>query len=135
MQQNVHICSAGPHEFTQNVLKRLRSIKNGPNFIIGMDPEHMRSSDPNLILYQINAQLPFEIDVVFNPSQIGDIPMTREEYSKVLDDKQQQFNKKFEETYGLQKLGYNHSQIKFAQAAMSNMIGGIGYFYGHSLVQ
>ena len=50
--------------------------------------------------------------------------------------KQAYFNKKFEETFGLQeKYGDQSQKIKFAQAAMSNMIGGIGYFYGHSLVQ
>ena len=127
--------SAGPHEFTQSVEKRLRLKKIENEFIIFLDPEQSKSTDPNMILYQITAQIPFEIDVVFNPSQTGDIPLAQNDYSKILEEKKMQFNEKFEATFGLQKLGYNQKQITFAQAAMSNMIGGIGYFYGHSLVQ
>ena len=62
-------------------------------------------------------------------------PLTGDEFSRVLLEKQNLFNENFEKTFRLQKLGFNQSQIDFAQAAMSNMIGGIGYFYGHSKVR
>ena len=107
----------------------------GSENVIGPDPQGRQSSDPNLIVHQINAKLPFEIDVVFNPSPMGNNPLTGDEYSRVLLEKQTLFNENFEKTFGLQKLGFNQSQIDFAQAAMSNMIGGIGYFYGHSKVR
>ena len=58
-----------------------------------------------------------------------------QEYTEALEVKKAEFNDKFENTFGLQKRGYNETYIRFAQAAMSNMVGGIGYFYGHSLVQ
>lgn len=32
-------------------------------------------------------------------------------------------------------MGYDDEQVAFAKAAFSNMIGGIGHFYGESLVQ
>ena len=55
--------SFGPGQFTSDVQNRLRMIKtgeSGPN-IIGPDPQGRQSSDPNLIVHQINAKLPFEI--------------------------------------------------------------------------
>ena len=60
------LLSSGPHKFTENVLERLRLYQNGKNRVIGLDPNHLSSDEPNLIIYQVNAQLPFEIDIVFN---------------------------------------------------------------------
>ena len=39
------------------------------------------------------------------------------------------------QTFHLSGKGFNESAINFAQSAMSNMVGGIGYFYGASLVK
>ncbi len=55
-------------------------------------------------------------------------------YTAELKEMQTDFNRRFEDTFGLRKRGYDDKAIRFAQAAMSNMIGGIGYFYGHSMV-
>ena len=110
--------------------------QDGKSRIIGLDPQHLRSENPNLIVYQINVQVPSEIDITFQPvkSQMSE-PLVGQEYTEALDAKKVEFNEKFENTFGLQKRGYNETYIRFAQAAMSNMIGGIGYFYGHSKVQ
>ena len=42
---------------------------------------------------------------------------------------------RFEEIYALQEKGYSLSERAFAQATLSNLIGGIGYFYGNSLIK
>ena len=127
--------SDGPQKFTDNVMQRLRLFNDGKNRNIGLDSQHMRSESPNLIVYQINVQVPFEIDVTLK-SAVSDAPeQTGQAYTDALNAKQTQFNERFEETFGLEKRGFNGTYIKFAQAAMSNMIGGVGYFYGHSLVQ
>lgn len=36
--------------------------------------------------------------------------------------------------FPLHEKGYSKDQISFAQSALSNMVGGIGHFYGKSLV-
>ena len=77
-----------------------------------------------------------EMDIEFENNDQEAPPPFGELYTAALSQKQAYFNKKFEETFGLEeKYGDQSQKIKFAQAAMSNMIGGIGYFYGHSLVQ
>ncbi|DBA00262.1 TPA: hypothetical protein N0F65_007906 [Lagenidium giganteum] len=47
----------------------------------------------------------------------------------------EQFSQRFEETFDLAAKSFNDSQVAFAQAAFSNLIGGMGYFYGSSLIQ
>lgn len=56
-------------------------------------------------------------------------------YTEALKWHQSRFNQRFEKTFKLQENGYGPKEISFAQAALSNMIGGIGYFYGSSRVQ
>ncbi|XP_010725750.1 mannosyl-oligosaccharide glucosidase, partial [Meleagris gallopavo] len=45
------------------------------------------------------------------------------------------FERRFEDTFGLERKGFPLSQRRFAQAALSNMLGGMGYFHGRSLVR
>ncbi|NXX62561.1 MOGS glucosidase, partial [Scopus umbretta] len=42
---------------------------------------------------------------------------------------------RFEETFGLGRKGFPPPQRRFAQAALSDLLGGVGYFHGRSLVQ
>jgi mannosyl-oligosaccharide glucosidase len=41
---------------------------------------------------------------------------------------------RFEETFGLSVKGYSASEVTFAKALTANMMGGIGYFYGPSII-
>jgi mannosyl-oligosaccharide glucosidase len=55
-------------------------------------------------------------------------------FSEVFKKYSDSFDKKFEEKFPLKSKGFNEEEAGFAQAALSNMIGGIGYFYGKSRV-
>ncbi|NWI21744.1 MOGS glucosidase, partial [Crypturellus soui] len=43
--------------------------------------------------------------------------------------------RRFEDTFALASKGFAPAQQRFAQAALSNLLGGIGYFHGRSVLQ
>lgn len=49
--------------------------------------------------------------------------------------KREAFYKRFDTTFKLKEKGFNESMQEFARTAFSNLVGGISYFYGSSLVQ
>jgi len=95
-----------------------------------------KDGDPNFLAIQINAKIPFEFDVVFR-SQLdsGEPMLTGDAYSKSLAKHVSKFDQRFEQVFHLREKGFDDNSTGFAHAAMSNMVGGIGYFYGHSIVK
>ena len=135
----------GFHMLRESVLRgfRLYQEQEGENKFIGLAGQLFTKEDkhhkPNFIVFQVTGIVPFEIDVVFEtlsvesgtqmPMMSGDLLSNKlEEYSKA-------FSEEFEAKFGLKKKGFNESEIGFAKAALSNMIGSIGYFHGISKVQ
>ncbi|XP_044757932.1 mannosyl-oligosaccharide glucosidase [Coccinella septempunctata] len=93
--------------------------------------------NPNFVATQITGIVPFTLDVVFESGSFGirERTLSGNTYTNLLNKYQMTFEEKFEEIFNLRKKGFNTKSIKFAQAALSNLIGGIGYFYGASKVQ
>lgn len=99
--------------------------------------------EPNFVAIMITAQAPFVLDISYRslhnltPKDVRTLrqPASGDVYSDVLTTKRNEFDARFERTFRLKEKGYGPNEIKFAQAAMSNMVGGIGYFYGSSRVQ
>lgn len=99
--------------------------------------------DPSILFAQRLLQAPFQIEATLvvteglNSSQVSDVE------SKIsgahLDDRlnalRNSFDQKFDRTFGLNRLGFSSAAIDFAKQALSNVLGGIGFFYGSSLVQ
>lgn len=97
----------------------------------------------NYIATMITGRPPFAIDVAFKstagmsaeaatravPPPIGDA------YTAALQQHRDAFDVRFEQLFQLSAKGYTAAEQRFAQSAMSNMLGGIGYFYGASRVQ
>lgn len=90
-----------------------------------------------LVMHQVTVQLPFEIEVTFESGSFVDRPnsLVGPNFSAVLARHKSAFEAKFEQTFSLSSKGFSPAQVQFAQSALSNMIGGMGYFYGHSFVQ
>uniref|UniRef100_A0AAQ4QD85 Mannosyl-oligosaccharide glucosidase n=1 Tax=Gasterosteus aculeatus aculeatus TaxID=481459 RepID=A0AAQ4QD85_GASAC len=104
-------------------------------------PHQSKPADPrkesDFVVHQVTVQMPFQIEVLFEsgsfhrrPNQLVGSVMTQE-----LERRKAEFDSKFEKTFGLEGKGFSQSQVKFGKAALSNMLGGMGYFYGESVVQ
>ncbi|KAI4903337.1 hypothetical protein NFI96_034371, partial [Prochilodus magdalenae] len=105
-------------------------------------PPHQQQQKDNriesdFVVHQVTVQTPFQIEVLFEsesfhgrPNQLVGSVLTEELEKRKVD-----FDEKFEKTFGLQAKGFTPAQVKFSKAALSNMLGGMGYFYGQSVVQ
>ncbi|XP_029451333.1 mannosyl-oligosaccharide glucosidase isoform X2 [Rhinatrema bivittatum] len=93
--------------------------------------------DCQVLVHQVTLQLPFQVEVVFESGSFTDRPsmLSGEVLTAALAQHLSTFEDKFDSIFQLRKKGFNPSQVQFAKAALSNMIGGMGYFYGHSIVQ
>lgn len=97
---------------------------------------------PNFVALQLNVELPFTLDITFqgasNVSSHADdfvtLP-TGDDYTKLLNKKRKEFSAKFSNVFQLNEKGYSNEDIQVAEAALSNMLGSVGYFYGSSRVQ
>ena len=100
-------------------------------------PENMPESRANFIVSQITVGVPFEMEVAFESGSV----IARTErlggsvYKAELEKHLNAFHVKFDDIFKLKSKGYNDNETDFAKAALSNMIGSIGYFHGSSIVQ
>lgn len=99
--------------------------------------------EANFIATQVTGRPPFSIDIVYKTKSDAknasgstpNVPLKGDEYTKQLNKKRLEYSEKFQSIFQLDEKGYKTEDIKFAEMALSNMIGGIGYFYGSSRVQ
>ncbi|BAT74349.1 hypothetical protein VIGAN_01200000 [Vigna angularis var. angularis] len=95
---------------------------------------------PNVLVFQIIGGFPFTTDIVLITGT--DIESSQEErvsmltgtsLSNQLKYKEQEFDQKFEKIFNLSEKVDSES-ISVAKAAIGNLLGGIGYFYGQSKI-
>merc|ERR1719342_2034341 len=137
VHEKYHISTVSPglHAITDTVMRSFR-LFNARS--IGLESSlEKKGKKPNLIVLQLTGTVPFTIDIAFESDSFVDREdsLVGEKYTQTLAEKEDNFDLKFEQLFQLSNKGYNDSAIHFAQSAMSNMIGGIGYFYGSSIVK
>ncbi|XP_054712390.1 mannosyl-oligosaccharide glucosidase-like [Uloborus diversus] len=109
--------------------------------LIGEAAAYTRKSDKsykiNFVVYQVTFIPPFEMEIYFESASFTNRPakIVGPLYNSELDRHMLNFEDKFENIFKLSRKNYTSDDIKAAWAALSNMIGSIGYFYGSSLVQ
>ena len=89
--------------------------------------------------------MPFEFNVIFESESLKEelkeknlqkLPeLSGDVFDAVLQDWQQKFNDKFEKKFRLKEKNFSSIAINMAQSTLSNLIGGIGFFSGQSMVK
>ncbi|XP_026532287.1 mannosyl-oligosaccharide glucosidase [Notechis scutatus] len=107
----------------------------------GLDVYHGRAGDrelrSQLLVHQVTVAVPCRVEVAFESGSVPDRPdrLLADTLTRELDKHAAAFKRRFEETFGLSRKGFSGQEQHFARALLSNMLGGMGYFYGRSLVQ
>ncbi|KAI8596799.1 glycoside hydrolase [Dissophora ornata] len=96
-------------------------------------PNQFFNGKPAVLVFQMNYDSEFEFEIRFN-SKSSPNPVTSTVIDTELTKAVDAFDERFEKTFHLEKHGYNDSMIEFAKATMSNLVSGIGYFYGSAVV-
>ncbi|CAG8620125.1 14944_t:CDS:10 [Funneliformis caledonium] len=102
-----------------------------PPYLFSLDNEVRK--DSNFFIFQNMVEGPFQFDIFFQ-SESTPVHLDVESFTSGLESSSQEFDLRFEKTFGLSAKGFGDKQIYFAQTSLSNLIGGIGYFYGSSIV-
>jgi mannosyl-oligosaccharide glucosidase len=96
----------------------------------------------NVVVVQITAMLPTAIDVSFTTTYTSSTDSSSTTSNEIvvggaltssLEVAESAFSTRFEKTFG--KLTTSSGTTEAARAALSNLLGGMGYWYGHSLVK
>ncbi|KAL2903641.1 Mannosyl-oligosaccharide glucosidase GCS1 [Bienertia sinuspersici] len=96
---------------------------------------------PNILVFQISAKLPFKADFAFvSGTEIKSSwleervsRLTGENLSKQLMEKKNEFEDKFQRCFNLNDKVDSEASV-VGKAAIANLLGGIGYFYGQSKI-
>ncbi|GJD08633.1 Mannosyl-oligosaccharide glucosidase GCS1 [Galdieria sulphuraria] len=106
--------------------------------------EH-RDDKATLSIAQRILSVPFELEFVFIPTMtqidFGSewltsriTALTGDKLTEKFMHKKMAFERNFQETYQLDKKGYSLESIQIAQYALANVLGGIGFFHGSTLL-
>ncbi|KAJ1909388.1 Processing alpha glucosidase I [Tieghemiomyces parasiticus] len=126
------------------IRKRLRAdghIPGSPAHLFRLPPQVQEAA--NLYMVQYTLEAPFQLDVTFQGGAANVAAGNRETDSAAapsdpLTDRIQaaksEFRSRFDQTFALRAANYTPAEIRFAQAMLSDVLGGIGYFYGQQII-
>jgi mannosyl-oligosaccharide glucosidase len=104
-------------------------------FVLPNEPE----GGAPVVLVQRIVQVPFQVDVVFSMSGVEEASVVSEDLAgrsldRHLASRRAAFDSRFEDVFGMANRGYGAADVAFARTALANVLGGIGYFYGSTVV-
>ncbi|KAG0724760.1 Mannosyl-oligosaccharide glucosidase [Chionoecetes opilio] len=133
----------GLSQLKETVMKGLRAFQGQGQTekhigLAGHLFDHQDSDpQPNFVAVQVSGPMPFSVDVAFESSSASperQERLTGEALTRQLHKHEEKFHADFEAKFSLEAKGFSQEGISFAKAALSNMLGGIAYFYGSSRV-
>lgn len=109
--------------------------------VFGLDNDVAQNSP--VILVQRFVHVPFEIDMIFTGSKHSSNGARKsiaegqpsKSLSNELKSRQQDFDSRFESLFALKQRKYAGHHRDFAKTALSNLLGGIGVFYGRTVTR
>nr|XP_032832732.1 mannosyl-oligosaccharide glucosidase [Petromyzon marinus]XP_032832733.1 mannosyl-oligosaccharide glucosidase [Petromyzon marinus]XP_032832734.1 mannosyl-oligosaccharide glucosidase [Petromyzon marinus] len=113
-------------------------------YVVAVDGRQLGASEPSdghastLVVHQLTARAPFQMEVLFESGSVErrDGALAGAALTRELAARQAAFDARFERAFGLAGAkGFPPAQVAFAKATLSNALGGVGYFYGRSVVR
>ncbi|KAK1332943.1 hypothetical protein QTO34_006474 [Cnephaeus nilssonii] len=104
------------------------------------DPSGQGQGQGQFLIQQVTVKVPFSVELVFESgsAQAGGNQargqLAGSLLTQALESHAEAFRERFEKTFQLQKKGLSPEEQALGQAALSGLLGGIGYFYGQGLV-
>lgn len=94
----------------------------------------------NLVVFEATGVGQFALEVQFESTSAAvsrreAAPLSGALYRRELEARQAAFDARFADVFPTITREYSASQVKAAKLVLSSLIGGIGYFYGESIVQ
>ncbi|KAJ2309807.1 Processing alpha glucosidase I [Coemansia sp. RSA 2705] len=95
--------------------------------------EALSDSGSNLFFAQMIVHGEFAFDVIYECAD-EDAAIKTRDIAALASSRREDFDRRFEAVFGLHAKGFDADEVEMAQRALSSLIGGLGYFYGSSLV-
>lgn len=88
----------------------------------------------NAHIIQKTFEGPFEFDVIFSSASAGKAPLTSAELGAEIKRNSEAFSERFSRVFELKAPFQGERYQAFGKSLFSNLLGGVGYFYGEQLV-
>ena len=92
-------------------------------------------NEPGLFVQRI-LKAPFSVQVKFSSVEDADtVEETKFDVDEQIEKRNEAFDRKFEQVFKLSHRNIEADEIEFAKQALSNVLGGIGYFHGRTIAE
>lgn len=114
-------------EIVLNNLVRAHTEREKTSYII-LNGDRGIDQNANFYAHQVIFEESLELQIDYVEST--GVAIDSDVFDEKLAQKSADFGETFEHIFALKAKGYSEKQIEVAQSMLSNMLGGIGYFYG-----